>query len=102
MCQLLHAYALRVCFTQLMNAATNIKPEPAEDGLVDALRLLELEFPNPACRPSLRWLRGMQKQKQIPYVKLGRLVFFSRPQFRRAVAQKMVLPRGYHSCSLPQ
>ena len=43
--------------------------------LVDAEKLLEILFPAD-CRPTLRWLRERQRKKEIPYVKLGRLVFF--------------------------
>jgi hypothetical protein len=43
-------------------------------GLVDGPRLLETLFPNPVCRPSLRWLRT--NQRTLPYVRIGRLVWF--------------------------
>jgi hypothetical protein len=44
--------------------------------LVDGPKLLEILFPAD-CRPTLRWLRERQKKKEIPYVKLGRLVYFN-------------------------
>ena len=42
---------------------------------VDARKLLEILFA-PECRPSVRWLREQQAERKIPFVKLGRLVFF--------------------------
>lgn len=56
-------------------------------GLVDGPRLLETLFPNEACRPSLRWLRDQQKRNVIPFLKIGRLVFFDPPQVRAALAE---------------
>ena len=44
-------------------------------GMVDGPRLLETLFPNPACRPSLRWLRT--NQQNLPHVRIGRLIWFS-------------------------
>jgi hypothetical protein len=59
---------------------TNMTNEPVtatnETGYVDAPRLLEILFPNPVCRPSIRWLRDQQAARKIPSVKIGRLVFF--------------------------
>jgi hypothetical protein len=55
-----------------------MQPEPKtymeQVGLVDGPRLLETLFPNPICRPSLRWLRT--NQQKLPYVRIGRLVWF--------------------------
>jgi len=53
-------------------------------GLVGALTLLELLFPDEATRPSLRWLRHQQAKRLIPYLKIGRLVFFDPVQVRLA------------------
>jgi uncharacterized protein YbaR (Trm112 family) len=52
--------------------------------LVDGPKLLEILF-QPECRPTLRWLRDQQRARRIPYVKIGRLVFFSPEQVRRAL-----------------
>ncbi|HEY5233806.1 MAG TPA: hypothetical protein VIK35_09765 [Verrucomicrobiae bacterium] len=57
-----------------------------QGGLVDAPRLLEQIFPDPACRPSLRWLRA--NQRQFPHVRLGRLIFFSVPMVKSHLATK--------------
>lgn len=62
-----------------------------QGGLVDGPRLLEQVWPDPACRPSLRWLRT--NQRLFAHVRLGRLVFFSVDTVRRqleAAAMKKV------------
>jgi hypothetical protein len=55
--------------------------------LVDAERLLEILFPAD-CRPTLRWLRERQKKKEIPYVKLGRLVFFHPARVQESLSKQ--------------
>lgn len=52
--------------------------------LVRGERLLELLF-DEYSRPSLRWLRQMQAQRKIPYVKIGHLVRFDVDQVRSAL-----------------
>lgn len=52
--------------------------------LVRGERLLELLF-DEYSRPSLRWLRQMQAQRKVPYVKIGRLVRFDVEQVRAAL-----------------
>ena len=54
--------------------------------LVRAERLLELLFEEES-RPSLRWLRQMQSQRKIPYIKLGHLVRFDVETVRRALLE---------------
>ena len=54
--------------------------------LVRAERLLELLFEEES-RPSLRWLRQMQSQRKIPYIKLGHLVRFDVKTVRRALLE---------------
>jgi hypothetical protein len=54
--------------------ARNILPAlPAQ--YVRAEQLLEVLFTSDA-RPSLRWLRQAQRERKIPSVTVGRLVFF--------------------------
>lgn len=55
--------------------------------LVDGTRLLETLFPV-ECRPSQRWLRDRTKSKTIPYVRLGRLVFYNPQDVRDAIAKR--------------
>lgn len=54
--------------------------------LVRAERLLEILF-DEYSRPSLRWLRQMQAQRKIPYVKLGHLVRFDVENVRKALEE---------------
>ena len=64
-----------------------------QGGLVDAQRLLEQLFPNPECRPSVRWLRTQVAERTVPFCRIGRLVFFSPPLVRShfdAAAMKKV------------
>lgn len=53
---------------------TNQAPEP-DHKLVDAHGLLDALFDENS-RPSLRYIRKMQAQRRIPYIKLGHLVRF--------------------------
>ncbi len=55
-------------------------------GLVDAARLLPAVWQDPACRPSLRWLRT--NQRNFPHVRLGRLVFFDVDQVKAHLLKK--------------
>lgn len=68
----------------MSDVATSINP-PVQ--LVDAEKLLEILFP-PDCRPTLRWLRERQKKREIPYVKLGRLVFFNAASVHDSLAKQ--------------
>ncbi|MGJ8650789.1 MAG: hypothetical protein ACSHX4_10555 [Opitutaceae bacterium] len=52
--------------------------------LLDANGLLEALFDKQS-RPSLRWLRQMQAQRKIPYIKLGHLVRFDVEKVRAAL-----------------
>lgn len=55
--------------------------------LVDAKGLLEALF-DERCRPSVRWLRQMQAQRTIPYVKIGHLVRFDVEAVRTALLEE--------------
>ena len=57
---------------------------PTQPKLVDANGLLEALFDEQS-RPSLRWLRQMQAQRKIPYVKIGHLVRFDVEKVRAAL-----------------
>ncbi len=54
--------------------------------LVNAHSLLEILFEKQS-RPSLRWLRQMQAQRKIPYVKIGHLVRFDVEKVRVALEE---------------
>ena len=61
----------------------NLVPN-SESRLVDGQRLLDVLF-DESSRPSLRWLRGQQARRSIPFVKLGRLVFFDPARVRESL-----------------
>ncbi|MCH2156569.1 MAG: hypothetical protein MK080_11265 [Opitutales bacterium] len=62
--------------------------------LVDANGLLKALF-EPDCRPSLRWVRQMQAQRKIPYIKIGHLVRFDIEAVKQALADRCtVRPRS--------
>lgn len=58
------------------------KPRPT---LVDAEALLRELWRDKESRPSLRWLRGMQAKRLVPYRKIGRKVYFDPEEVRRAI-----------------
>ncbi len=62
-----------------------------QDGLVDAKRLLEVVWPHPECRPSLRTVRNWQKSRCIPFIQLGRLVFFDPEMVRQHLNNKSLV-----------
>lgn len=66
-----------------------------DNQLVDAEKLLELLFPAD-CRPTMRWLRERTRKREIPFVKLGRLVFFNPALVREALAKQ---PTAMHKKS---
>lgn len=63
--------------------------------LVRAERLLEILF-DEYSRPSLRWLRQMQAQRKIPYVKLGHLVRFDVENVRKALEEDCTVHSRAH------
>ena len=52
-----------------------MKQSPLASRYVDAPTLLEILFEE-VSRPSLRWVRDQQKARTLPFVKIGRRVFF--------------------------
>lgn len=56
--------------------------------LVDAETCVQIVWPRPECRPSVRWFRQRQKNREIPFVKIGHLVFFNPAQVRAALFEK--------------
>jgi hypothetical protein len=53
----------------------NEKHSPLPARYVDAHKLLEVLF-DKASRPSIRWVRDQQKNRTLPFCKIGRRVFF--------------------------
>lgn len=67
-----------------------VAESPPTVQFVDAERLLEILFPT-ECRPTLRWLRERQKKREIPFIKLGRLVFFNPAQVQEALEKQSLI-----------
>lgn len=64
-------------------------------GLVTAPQLLVELWPNAESRPSLRWLREQQKRRTLPFVKIGKSVFFDPLKVRTTLERKYtVQPRA--------
>lgn len=51
--------------------------------LVGAEALLQELFPDKKSRPTLRWLRGLQAKRLVPFRKIGRRVYFDPKEVRR-------------------
>ncbi|MCC5807602.1 MAG: hypothetical protein JJU00_14860 [Opitutales bacterium] len=73
-----------------MNSHTDTTTPPETPSvpskLVDAHGLLKALFDEES-RPSLRWLRKMQAQRRIPYIKISRIVRFDVDEVRTALAE---------------
>ncbi len=59
--------------------------------LISGPELLAELFPNKESRPTTRWLRLMQARRAIPYVKLGRLVFFDSAAVREVIEKRFTI-----------
>jgi hypothetical protein len=62
---------------------TNTDEKPTAGQLMDGIGLLNAIFPK-RCRPTLRWLRNQQKLRRVPFVKIGKLVYFDPTEVRAA------------------
>ncbi len=62
-------------------------PDQVQDahGLVGVARCIEIVFPDPKTRPSVRTFRRWQAQGLIPYKKIGRPTFFDPDEVREAI-----------------
>ncbi len=68
-----------------------ISSEPEK--LVSGPRLLETLF-DEASRPTLRTLRTWTKQKSVPFIRLGHLIFFYPPDVRAALSKRNTIRGG--------
>jgi hypothetical protein len=61
-----------------------------EKQAVNGKRLLEILFP-PDSRPTHRWLQKQQQLRRIPFVKIGKCVWFFPDQVREAMIQRFTI-----------
>lgn len=80
----LHQSALLIRF------AADMKVETSK--LLDAKALLEKAWDSKS-RPSLRWLREQQRNRTIPYIRVGRSIFFILEDVLSALSKLTVRPR---------
>ena len=59
--------------------------------LVSAEELLPLVWPSEKSRPSLRWLREQQAARKIPFIRIGRLVWFDPDQVIAALQNQKTM-----------
>jgi len=74
-----------------MNAKEN--PSSAQQ-FVGKEVLLQQLFPNDADRPTTRWLDTQCAKRAIPFIRVGRLIWFDLAEVRAAMAAKTVLARA--------
>ena len=74
------------------------KETEAVEGMVDGPELLRILWPDEKVRPSLGWLKYQEKRRTIPFIRIGRLIFYFPSQVRAAIAQRhTVQPRRVQS-----
>lgn len=60
--------------------------------LSSAVEMLKAVFP-PDKQPSLRWLREQMQRRTIPFIKIGRLVYFDVEAVREAIRTRHTVNR---------
>jgi hypothetical protein len=83
--------------TELKNLTNNLV---VKGKLVNAEQLLAELF-DPECKPSIRWLRGQTKAKNIPHIRIGHLVFFDVDLVRTALAAKNLVRHRVSASTVP-
>jgi hypothetical protein len=63
-------------------------------GFVGSEKLLEILFPDKNSRPTRRWLEMQRKARRVPWVSLGRLVFFDPNKVREALNRQRTASFG--------
>lgn len=61
------------------------------DGMVRANGLLETLWPKKEDRPSLRWLKKQQAARSIPFLKVGKCVFYVPSKVRKALERHFTI-----------
>jgi|GEM_PF-6741759 len=73
----------------------------SENGkLVGGQQLLNQLFEQEA-RPSIRWLRQKTKERAIPYIRIGHLVFFDVDLVRSTLLSKNLVQGRHQACRNP-
>jgi hypothetical protein len=80
-------------------APARLTPPQSQSGelsssrLVGKAALLEHLFPDERDRPTVRWLDIQCKRRAIPFIRLGRLIWFDVQQVKEAFLSRATLPR---------
>jgi hypothetical protein len=85
-----HPHDLRSAISDLPSAPARRSQGGRQ--LVDAHGLLQSLF-DESSRPSLRWVRTMQKRRLIPYIKVGHLVRFDVEKVRAVLDERFTVQR---------
>ena len=70
---------------------TAIAEQPVEPVLVGMTTGLELVFPDPATRPSIRAFNNWKQKGYFPSVKIGKRVFIDPVQVRKALDARFTI-----------
>lgn len=77
----------------MKTAATKSKDGPNEfQGLVGEKALMEIIWPDSCSRPSVRWFQSLKADGVIPFVRIGRRVFYDPVEVRLAFNRFKVNP----------
>ncbi len=75
-------------------------PKNEMDRLVSGPRLLEILW-DETSRPSIRWLRDQQRRRSIPFMRVGRLIWFCPRQVMEHMARWQFRARERRSLRRP-
>ena len=66
-----------------------MKEQHIQSGYVDGATLLKTLFP--IRTPSVRWLDYQKAKRRIPFIRIGRLVFYDVEQVREVLREKCTI-----------
>ena len=81
-----------------MREDTHVKKDGPADGLpglVGEERCRELVWPDEQSRPSRRWFLELKARGLLPFVRVGRRVFFDPAEVRRALDRQFKIDTQY-------
>jgi hypothetical protein len=64
-----------------------------ENALVGKQGILVELFPNPADRPCAKWLDRQMRLRNIPYIRMGKLIWFDPPAVKAAFVRQSIPTR---------